>query len=277
MILLVILGVFLLILIASGLSEMEFLPGHPFFLSDDEQSLPVAQLDFKSWNLVGIWNIIGQIILWVIFPISFIYFIVSPEARKIVLRRAVTLALTFYALFILLRQCKRIDTKELFSSGDLAEATSDAGSSLEAKFSPQTEDLLQWITNIVFVALLTILIWRVLQWWNNRPKTLAQIGIEAGEALDDLHSGADLRDTILHCYAEMSRILWRRKGIRRHQAMTAREFENELDQYGLPQEHVQILTRLFEKARYGSSSLGDIDQHEAETCLQAIVLATKDT
>jgi hypothetical protein len=68
-------------------------------------------------------------------------------------------------------------------------------------------------------------------------------------ALAALESGAELHNVVLRCYEEMTRLLNEARGIRRPQAMTAREFELTLTQLGLPEEPVVSLTRLFEEAR----------------------------
>lgn len=276
MIFFLLVGMVLLTLIAASLSEVEFQPGQPFFLSKEDQSLPVDQLDFKTWNLVGIWKVFGLIILWVILPLSFIYFVVSPEARKTVIRRAITLGFSAYALFILLRQCSQVAPDELFNIDKLAETALEAGEPIEANFSPQTTELIEWIANIFFVALLAILAWRIIQWWANRSKTVDQIAAQAVDALEDIRAGVDLKDRILQCYAEMNRLLMQRRGVHRPKAITAREFESELEQLGLPGEQVRTLTRLFEKARYGGNQLGPVEQQEAEECLRVIASAIGD-
>jgi len=56
-------GIGLLVLISANLSEIEFQPGRPFFLSKEQQSMPLDELEFKAWNLVGIWRVFGLIIL----------------------------------------------------------------------------------------------------------------------------------------------------------------------------------------------------------------------
>ncbi len=273
-VLLFVLGLGVLIILAGGLSGVEFLPGRPFFLSAEEQTLPLDELNFKSWNLVGLWKAFGLILLWVVFPLSMIYFIVSPDVRKTVIRRAATMGLTAYAFFLLMRQCSGFKPPDILG-GSLADSALDTENSISANFSPETAQWLEWLANFLFIAVLAFMIWFVIQWWGKRGSTLQELSAEAGEALDDLQAGADLRDTVLHCYAEMSRVLHRGRGIRREQAMTPREFEQELGRLGLPGEEVQQLTRLFEMARYGDVQLGEREQRQALACLRAIVQASE--
>ncbi len=259
-----------LVLLAAGLSDVEFLPGQPFFLSAEEQQLPTDALGFKTWNLVGVWRIAAILLLWVLFPLSIIYFVISPEVRKKVLRRAVTLGLTGYALILLMRQCGRFTPGDLLNLDGIAETITNENAVLPSAFQPQTPQWLHWIANLVFIALLGYLAWVVMRWWNGRARTLAQVGAEAEEALNEIRAGVDLKDVVLRCYAEMVGVLQQNRGIKRGDAMTPREFEDELTQQGFPAPEVRQLTRLFELARYGGASLGKEEEAAALACLEAI-------
>ncbi len=267
------LGVGILVVLASGLSAIEFLPGQPFFLPAEEQDIPLEELSIRSWNLVGLWKTFGLILLWVLFPLSIIYFIVSPEVRKVVIRRALTMGLTAYAFFLLLKQCSGFEPLDILN-GPLAGTNLRDENSINANFSPQTTQILTWVANVVFIALLAGLIWYANRWWSRRTSTLQELSAEASKGLEDIQAGADLKDTVLQCYAEMSRILRQNRGISRDTAMTPRQFEDELQRYGLPGDEVRQLTRLFEMARYGDMTLGEQEQHQATECLQAIVQAS---
>ncbi len=267
------LSVGLLIVLASSLTGIEFLPGQPFFLSAEEQTTPLKDLNFKTWNLVGLWNTFGVILLWVIFPLSIIYFIVSPEVRKAIIRRALKLGLTAYAFFLLLRQCEGFNPADMINS-TMAGGVLEAENAISANFSPEVVPWFEWISYILFFAALIFGVWFVIRWWGKRLTPLDEITAEASKVLEELHAGADLKDTVLRYYAEMSRVLLQRKGIRRAHAMTPREFEIELEQYGLPRVEVQQLTRLFELARYGDAALGNQEHRQALACLEAIIEAS---
>lgn len=269
-VLLFILGIGFLILLASGLSEVEFLPGQLFFLPMEKRSLPLRELSLQTWNLVNLWKIFSLVLLWILFPLSILYFIVSPEARKLVIRRAATMALTAYAFFLLVRQCSVVDPDDLLIGSGSA-TNLRAENALEGTISAQTESWFAWLANGLFVASLIFIIWRVMRWWSQRRTTVTALGVEASQALDDLQTGADLEDTILRCYAQMSRVVSEQRNIQRKQAMTPREFEQELTRCGLPKEDVSELTRLFELSRYGDIKLGEQEKMQALTCLQAIV------
>ncbi len=116
-------------------------------------------------------------------------------------------------------------------------------------------------------------------WWflHRRKKTanpLEQVAQEAQFALEDLQSGADLRNVILRCYYDMGQAVRSQRGIRRSRDMTAREFETRLIDLGLPSESVHQLTRLFESVRYGDKTPSETTERQAMACLKAIVDAS---
>ena len=77
----------------------------------------------------------------------------------------------------------------------------------------------------------------------------------------------------MRCYWEMSQILSKERNLHRPRGMTVREFEQYLADYGLRTEHIQQLSRLFERVRYGRKSPGPREEQEAMACLKAIVKA----
>jgi hypothetical protein len=91
--------------------------------------------------------------------------------------------------------------------------------------------------------------------------------------LDALQTGADVQDTVIRCYLEMSRVLAEQRGLRRAEAATPREFELQLKEAGLPEAQLEQLTRLFEAVRYGAKVAGERQQRQAVDCLAGIVKA----
>jgi hypothetical protein len=112
-----------------------------------------------------------------------------------------------------------------------------------------------------------------LVWRRRRPQVdpRARLSEEARLAVDALEAGADLKDTVTRCYFEMGRVLSEQRGIRREEAMTPREFEHHLKRVGLPDRHVEQLTRLFERVRYGAKVADEREEREAVACLTAII------
>ncbi len=259
-----------LLFLSTAISQMEFAPAQLFFLESEQQTPPVGKMGFRTWNLEGAWKSAGILLFWGILPLSLIYFIVSPEVRKIILRRAVAMSLSAYAFFLMMRSCGQLSSQELFNFSGVDSAAQTQTRETALALSPQSAIWLQWAANIIFVGLLAVLFWRALQWWQARPASLRGLSAEAGLALDNLSAGADLGDTILRCYLEMNRLVHRRRGLRRKAAATPREFTAELIRSGLPESDVHQLTRLFEMVRYSGRPLGATEGRQAEASLRAI-------
>jgi hypothetical protein len=110
--------------------------------------------------------------------------------------------------------------------------------------------------------------------WRRRRRVvppLEQLAQQAEEAIEAIQGGADLRDTVMRCYYEMSRVLRQQRGIERHRAMTPREFVAFLGEAGLPTGPVWRLTELFEQVRYGAKAPGQAEEAQALACLETIV------
>ena len=218
--------------------------------------------------------------MWLLLIASIIGFIVSSEIRKQVFKRAIIYTiwiLLFYSLITALQPY-------LSSLSQSEESGPSEGGLLDdsnlAETLPTPPDFVinppQWIvivTSILIVAFLLGIIWLVwyFLWPRKKDEPLEQIMQEAQQALDDIHSGQDLKDTIRRCYFEMSQILSRQRHFHRHSAMTPREFEQHLAASGLQVEHIKRLTRLFERFRYGDKTPGQREEQEAVACLTAIV------
>jgi len=80
-----------------------------------------------------------------------------------------------------------------------------------------------------------------------------------------------VRDTVLRCYFQMSRVVSRERSLTRGKAMTPREFEECLAEAGLPGPPVRRLTRLFERVRYGAHQVAQAEEMEALDCLAEVI------
>lgn len=95
---------------------------------------------------------------------------------------------------------------------------------------------------------------------------------EASAALRAIEDGQDLKSVIIRCYLQMTRIVKEERGLEREESVTPREFERFLAAKGIPETPIRQLTRLFEKARYGSKAPDRQDEQDAVECLSAIRL-----
>jgi hypothetical protein len=133
-----------------------------------------------------------------------------------------------------------------------------------------------WLVFIASLGLSALILGGSLFLWRRfrrRSSPLELVAKEARKTIDELRGGADLKEGVIRCYFEMNNVLKEQRGLKRQQAMTTREFENYLNEIGLPDLHIKRLTRLFEKVRYGAKNLTSVEDREAIACLSAIVRA----
>jgi hypothetical protein len=115
----------------------------------------------------------------------------------------------------------------------------------------------------------------VIRWQVQRRREKDQLSLEVHDALQALKSGENVRNVIVRCYQEMSRVLQKEQGVELVESMTAQEFERLLEARDFPPTPIRQLTQLFEAARYGYRSPTSRDEQEAFDCLNAIVLYTR--
>lgn len=144
----------------------------------------------------------------------------------------------------------------------------------EINFVPQVSSTASLFTGLLLILLLIFGAWMLWRRLHPAPILVEQIGSQAEAALEELRSGADFKNTILRCYAEMCRVLNQQRGLQRDRGMTPREFEVRLWEAGLPAGPVSKLTRLFERVRYGANQPQPHEEREAYACLEDIAAAS---
>ncbi len=264
-----------LILLAAGLSNLELRPGKPFALSLRPEPLSIVegegQPDSSVFEIV--WR--GLVFLFVLLlPFSIIHFIISPEARKRVLRDL----LIMISFLIMYQAFVRAVSEGRVTLGQMPQAMPTPvmpSTPVRTEFTASPPEWLVIFASLGVAALLVgVLFWAGWYLRRRQPENAVnQLAKEAQHTLQVLHAGGDFKNAVVRCYAEMSRVLSERRGLERQPGMTPREFERRLAQVGLPREDVRRLTRLFEDARYGATPPGEKERREAEACLTAIARA----
>jgi hypothetical protein len=262
-----------MLLLSAGLSELAFLAGRPFSLGYS----PVSFLGMFSrpWQ-VKLFEIVFRVLIFVaalILPFSVVYFLVSREARKRVLLDFLRLLPILVIVYVLAQQVQlgAFSTEQGLPQG--LPGASEVAPVVDVDAVPPL-----WFLTVTSLglALLVATVLVGLGWfvWRRRRRAdspLKRLAQQAEEAIDAIQAGADLRDTVMRCYYEMSRVLRQQRGIRRHQAMTPREFVAFLGEAGLPSEAVRRLTELFEQVRYGAKAPSQEEETQALACLKTIV------
>ncbi|HOT93386.1 MAG TPA: DUF4129 domain-containing protein [Anaerolineae bacterium] len=264
-----------LLLLSSSLTGLELLPGKPFpwgLLSGKADSTPPPYVG----NLSGMVAIL-RVVMVILFFVSLLYAIFTKEGRRRFIRLMIQIALFMLLMsYVLERQSAVIRTP--------AEITTAISPLEEVTLEPAPEFIpgdMRDLTNTLSVVMgvgLTVIILSTLYvlWRRNRAAkddALAALVREAQDALDTIQAGGDLKNAVIRCYFEMSRVISEKRNIQRGVTMTPREFEEQLFRAGLPKAPIQQLTRLFEDARYGDRDPGPAEEQRAVACLSAIVSA----
>lgn len=214
----------------------------------------------------------ARIVFWLVLLTALAYALVSPEGRR---RLFMTLILVALVLFIAERYRDRLQeppAEEFVSEG--------VGALPEAPLAPLPEPppfvadppaWLFWAVNVAVALAFFLVLWYVWRRLRPEPDPQSLLVEEAASALAELEAGGDLRDVVLRCYVQMSAVLKENHRMERRQAVTPREFEQQLAAAGMQDEHIRRLTRLFEAVRYGGQSSTGKTAQEASDCLQAIV------
>lgn len=268
------LGILTLVLVAASLQNLELKPAQAYISGEENQTnvFPgFTQLvdDIGSLSIGEALILVGGFIVLFVLMLAML----SPEARKRVLKTILRVGLTVWAIYYALNKFR---PEGVFGiEGEMP--AYEQGSEAFTTPPPYTPPVIPpWVNYVA--SLLVVLVFVGIGFWLYRflrpPKRQFQnLARAARSALKDLSEGRDWDDTVIQCYARMSEAVQQERGLQRQQAMTPQEFAFRLEQAGLPSDPVQRLTRLFEKARYGGKKSDRQDVNEAVTCLTAILQA----
>jgi hypothetical protein len=231
---------------------------------------------------VGDVSLGSQILVWVSISILAILvtLLLSPEARKRVLRILIRMAFTYWALYFLFNRYPELLsmlTMGLTGNAPARDAQETAEAIPPPVFTPpQKTPMLSYAVTLLIILILLYLAWMLYRAWSaNAPtgptKSLDEIARVARSSLRDLSSGRESTDVIMNCYFRMSDVVADKKNIERRISMTPAEFASRLEQAGLPSDAVRRLTNLFETVRYGGRKAGPREVNEAVACLTSIL------
>jgi hypothetical protein len=99
--------------------------------------------------------------------------------------------------------------------------------------------------------------------------TEEELGGLAERAAAEARSG-DVLEVVVRCYREMMQVSQQWRSVHRRKSTTPREFAAELVAIGVPAAHIDGLTSLFERVRYGRVVLTSDEEREAVAHLNAI-------
>jgi len=132
----------------------------------------------------------------------------------------------------------------------------------------------QMLIGVVIIGIVLgmgLLVFIFISRWSSSTKIEVTLAQEAKGAVDALQAGIGLRNVIIRCYLQMTHAIQEEQGIERNNTMTAREFEDWLEQKGFPTMPVRQLTSLFEKVRYSKQQTSNDDEKIALNSLNEII------
>jgi hypothetical protein len=205
-------------------------------------------------------------------------YLLPPEMRKLLIRRFIRLALTFWAILYFFENYSHLIPG---LNLEVAEAPSGQGGNVQTVEAPafvptEISPTFSYLISFAVALLLLVILWVLYRGWQryialSSKKPLEEIARIARASLKDLSSGRDSSDVIINCYLRMSDVVSNKRHLHRSIAMTPHEFALHLEQAGLPADAVSRLTRLFEGVRYGDRKSSPKDVKEAVSCLTTIL------
>jgi len=270
-----------LLLLATGLDGLTFLPGTPFATvaeGDFGPYLPSATFIFVMFGALAFF-IIGIMLLlpWTRRQIKLVLmgFFVFLIALLIMMAAAMTAHQALPASLstptpVLLPTPQVVEEDE----DVLPEPGVDVANQ---NFSePAISPWVSFFLSLGMVLLVFLLVWvlflRDRLAGVDQRVVLAEI---AGQALDEIKAGKDWGDAILNCYGGMLQAVTDNKKMILDESLTPAEFVAFMVRARLPVGPVERLTALFERVRYGGKTASHGEIEEAMTCLADIVAACR--
>ncbi|MFC1533286.1 DUF4129 domain-containing protein [Thermodesulfobacteriota bacterium] len=264
-------AVLITILMAASLPNLDFRPGKGGFASIQKDGTELNGTSSPLWMIRHIVRS-PRLLLLAITPLLIIYCIRSPRA----LLRLIILCCVCLGLYLLRDHIPWGKIPFVRKNIPLLAEQAQGLPTID-RLTPTPPWWLVLFSSLGFSTLIfgiSVYIWRRL-----RPQTSTRnlVVREVKKTLADLKQGVDIKEGVLRCYYEMTRVVSQQLGFKRKHSMTAREFESALEEIGLPGDRIRRLTLLFEKVRYGAKNLDTQEENEAVDCLTAIIKDCEET
>jgi hypothetical protein len=284
-------GILSLIILGTGLNQLRLNPGLPFedlwaflvneFIGSLIQDYSVAsEVDVGAGEfIVDIVRIVYTIAL-ICFPLALLLTLTSKEARRRLFRTLLFMLLLTVILSNYIVNTQIEELEDFVDTGAVPPQDTDEilETTIQDEFIPSVPRWIVITLSTAFALILAIIgmvIYRLVHPKTEPYEPLPALAEQAESTLTAIENGADFRNIILHCYAEMLRIVQEQRGIQRNHAVTASEFISSLLKLGLPEDAVRQLTKLFEEVRYGSKTHSYSEEQAAVGNLQLIADAIK--
>lgn len=274
------LAVVMLVLLAAGMGNLHFLPGHT--LAQEQASKFQISIEKVAEEIANIplWK---QVVFWVLvlLLVTLAASLFPPEWRKKILKYFLRYTLFVLALYILMKYFHSL--LPALTIGNTAALEGKAPASEEAAPAiftpPQIPSAQLYLISLGVILGLAAIVFLLIRGWLQKKRhqkdaqPLEDLAEIARSSLADISSGREWEDVIIKCYARMSEAVGTQRGLHRRKDLTASEFAARLEGAGLPGQAVRRLTRLFEAARYGARHASPEEVDEAGACLRTVLQA----
>lgn len=263
-----------LAILASSLGDISFRDAQPIGRNNPGAVGLAARGMLEAWKAIPIWLQVG-VWLALTFLVILIGMMLSPEARKLLFRALLRIAITYWVLFFLFTRYGGVLAESLEAINPNANNLSQVSNIPPPVFTLTSG--MAWAAYMVsFILIFAALIitWRTYKFFRNSREeddSLEKIAKVARSSIRELSAGRDTTDVIVNCYFRMSDAVADSRNLHRRDSMTPAEFATRLERAGLPGEAVSRLTRLFEAVRYGGHRSAQKDVNEAVACLNVIL------
>lgn len=262
-----------LVVLASGLGEMEFQPMFSAGMQRDSQPLDFSSLESGAGSGWFRYLIPGLILL------MYLLFLGRPQPQNSSsLMNALLRALAFIVFFVLV--FSQFAKQSGLLSEEMMEGLPGPGAGdiqLQEFAAPEVSTGWSfWITSLLIVAsgvAAVVIINRIFDRFYKPMQEVDIIAEIARSALNDLSGAKSSKNVIIRCYVDMNNVVGEKHGLVRDAGMTPAEFAVRLDAMGLPLDAVHGLTEVFERVRYGGQDANPEEIKEAKRCLTSILKA----
>ena len=275
------LAVSVMILLATGLHNVELKPGYTLPFDEAQRVQTSLGSAARGFQEVPLWK---QVLFWMLIGVLFVLILslLTPEMRKRLLRSIISAFSTAFLLLYLFREgiINPMGFEAAGEGGKLGQKADGVGDALpiEPFVPPEISPWMTYVIALGFVLAFLATAWFIFRLWKRLSvstpvltKPLDELASIARASLDDLAAGEEWDDVIIRCYVRMGEAVRNSRGLSRKHAMTPTEFARRLEQAGLPGEPVRRLTRLFEMVRYGGRPSNQNEINEAVSCLTDIL------
>ena len=262
-----------LVVLASGLGEMEF---QPMFSTGMTRN--ANPFDFSSLE-TGVGEQWVRYLVPGLLLVMYLLMLGRPQPQKTsslmgALLRAIGFILFFVLVFGQMAKQSGLLSEETLS----ALPAPGAGDVQLQEFSaPEvTTGWAFWITSLLIIVVGVVAVFfinRAFDRWYKPKQEVDSIAEIARTALNDLSGAKPSKNVIIRCYMDMNNVVSEKRGLVRDAGMTPAEFAIRLEGMGLPLDAVHGLTEVFERVRYGGQDASVEQIKEAKQCLTSILKA----